>query len=245
VRGVVGVGHDRRVGRGQAVAPLLGVVARAADLEHAGHGLLLEPLPRVARVDPAARGELARRVGPPVAQRGVEAEPVAEIEAEELERPDRRAEHALVERDRGPLRCRARGGSFRRRRSDCVVEHWDASSWVGPRGGRPLPTRGRREVGLTMGGRGSGPRGPRRRGDAESPARVGPARQPAAGATVGAIAGAQALPARGGRPGTPRGRRGRDARPFAELEARAVERRDARCDREAEPAPGALVPSTR
>ena len=137
VRGVVGVGHDRRVGRGQAVAPLLGVVARVVDLEDAGHRLLLEPLPRVARVDPAARGELARRVGPPVAQRGVEAEPVAEVDAEELERPDRRAEHALVERDRGPLRCRARGGSLRRRSRDCVVEHGDTSSWVGPRGGRP------------------------------------------------------------------------------------------------------------
>ena len=98
------VGRALRIGEHVCVllrepeAPRLGGGVRVVDLEEAGNGLLLEPLARVALVDPGGRREPAGRQRPGVAQRAVEAEPPADVDAEELQRADRALEESLDER---------------------------------------------------------------------------------------------------------------------------------------------------
>ena len=72
----------------------LGVV----NLEDAGRGLLLEPLPRIALVHAGGVREATRRERPRVGQRPVEAQPVAEIDAVEIHRAQGRLEEATHER---------------------------------------------------------------------------------------------------------------------------------------------------
>ena len=67
------------------------------DLEYAGHGLLLEPLGGVARGDPRRSSQVADRAPRPLVQGGVQAEPVAQIDAEQLEGAGRRVKYALIE----------------------------------------------------------------------------------------------------------------------------------------------------
>ena len=68
------------------------------DLEDAGRRLLLEPLARIALVHAGRLGEAARRERPRVGQSAVEAEPVAEIDPEEVHSAERRLEEATHER---------------------------------------------------------------------------------------------------------------------------------------------------
>ena len=65
------------------------LVAVGLDLEQATRPLVLEPLPCVPLVDTGGVGELGRRERAPVGKRSVEAEDVAEIDREQIERPDR------------------------------------------------------------------------------------------------------------------------------------------------------------
>ena len=73
--------------------------ARSASstVEDAGDGLLLEPLAGVARVDAGGRGQLGGGRRPGSAQRPVQAEAVAEVDAEQLERAGGGLEQPLVE----------------------------------------------------------------------------------------------------------------------------------------------------
>ena len=116
MRRALGVGEHVRVLGREPEAPRVGGRVRVVDLEEAGDRLLLEPLARVALVDPGRRGELGRRERVGVAQRPVEAEPPAEVDAEELQRADRALEEALDERV-APVRlgaCHRPGRHFRR-----------------------------------------------------------------------------------------------------------------------------------
>ena len=69
----------------QPVAALVRVILLVCDLEHARHRLLLQPLPRVTRVDPRALRELPRRGGSRCGQRRVQAEPRPEVHAQQLD----------------------------------------------------------------------------------------------------------------------------------------------------------------
>ena len=51
-----------------------------------GHGLLLQPFEGVARIDAGARGEVGSRRRATVAQRGVEPQPIPEVDGLELHR---------------------------------------------------------------------------------------------------------------------------------------------------------------
>jgi hypothetical protein len=64
-------------------------------VEHAGDGLLLEPLAGVARRDPGPRGQLGRARGAALGKRPVEPELGAEVDGEQLERAERRGEQPL------------------------------------------------------------------------------------------------------------------------------------------------------
>ena len=70
---------------------------RVLDLEQARHRLLLEPLAGVARRDAGALGQLVRRQRAVALERGVEAELDPEVDGEQLEGAERRAEQALGE----------------------------------------------------------------------------------------------------------------------------------------------------
>jgi hypothetical protein len=98
VRRALRVGEHIRVLLRQPEAPRLGRRVRIIDLDEAGDGLLLEPLARVALVDARCRGEPTGRERPAVAERQVETEPPADVDAEELQRADRALEEALDER---------------------------------------------------------------------------------------------------------------------------------------------------
>jgi hypothetical protein len=91
-----GVGQRLGMAGRQGEAPVL-------DLEDAADGLLLEPLVRVARMDTGRLGQLVRRRRAAPGERAVEAQPIAEIDAVEVERRARRVEQALGERV-APLR---------------------------------------------------------------------------------------------------------------------------------------------
>lgn len=70
----------------------------AIDLEDAGHGLLLEPLARVARIGPGSAGELFRVGRALVGKRSVPAQPITEVDGREVEGRVRGREDALGER---------------------------------------------------------------------------------------------------------------------------------------------------
>jgi hypothetical protein len=57
---------------GQEKAPCCRVVRALGDVEEGARSLLLEPLPRVARVDAGGLGQLARRQRPSLGERPVE-----------------------------------------------------------------------------------------------------------------------------------------------------------------------------
>jgi hypothetical protein len=81
------------------------------DLEQAGHGLLFEPLARVARIGAGAGSELVRRGGAVIRECAVPAEAVAEVDAGDVERRDGSTEDALRERvGGGGHRSSMRGG---------------------------------------------------------------------------------------------------------------------------------------
>ncbi len=83
---------------GKRVPPLVGRGARLLHVEDTARGLLLEPLARVALMDPCGLGQIARCEWAPVGERSVEAEPIAEVDAEEVPCSERRREEALNER---------------------------------------------------------------------------------------------------------------------------------------------------
>jgi hypothetical protein len=68
------------------------------DLEQAADRLLLEPLARVARVGPGPRRELVGRGRPIVGEGPIPAQPIAEIDAGDVEAGDGGREDALGER---------------------------------------------------------------------------------------------------------------------------------------------------
>ena len=69
-----------------------GGFVRVVDLDDARHRLLLEPLPRVARRDARAAGQLGGRHRPRARERLVEAEPDSQLDVRELHRRQARAE---------------------------------------------------------------------------------------------------------------------------------------------------------
>jgi hypothetical protein len=98
VRRVVGVGeHARVVGR-ERVAAGVGRRVGAVNFEQSGDGLLLEPLARVALGDPGSPCHLGVGERAVIGHRAVEAELGAEVDGEQLQRAERRAEQALGER---------------------------------------------------------------------------------------------------------------------------------------------------
>ena len=82
---------------GKRVPPLAGTGVRVVDLEDPAHRLLLEPLPGVPLVDAGRPGELVRRARALLGQCSIEAQPVADVDGEQVERPERRLEEALHE----------------------------------------------------------------------------------------------------------------------------------------------------
>ncbi len=91
----------------EAVAASLRGGRGVVHLEDAACGLLLEPLARVALVRARGGGELAGGQRAPLGERAVEAEAIAQIDAEDIPRPERRLEEPLHERV--PARRRFRG----------------------------------------------------------------------------------------------------------------------------------------
>ena len=86
----------------QAVAarrPVLGRLrsVRLDHLQDVGHGLLLQPLAGVALVDPRPSGELGGRGRPAPGEGAVEAQPVAQADRQEVERPQGRLEQPAGE----------------------------------------------------------------------------------------------------------------------------------------------------
>ena len=79
------------------VAALPGSGPGVVDGEYPGHRLLLEPLPGVALVRSGRLCELGRRRVVPLGERAVEAQPVPEVDREELVRAESRAAEALGE----------------------------------------------------------------------------------------------------------------------------------------------------
>jgi hypothetical protein len=98
VRGVVRLRQHTCVLRGQRVAAMLGGRVGVLDLDKAGDGLLLEPLSRVALGYAAPLAQPGRREPPVLGQGSVKAQLGPEVDREQLERADRRAEQALNER---------------------------------------------------------------------------------------------------------------------------------------------------
>ena len=91
----------------EAVAALVGAAAAVLDLEDAADGLLLQPLADVALVAPAAAASSGGVAGA-AGERGVEPEPVAEVDGVEVVEPEDGLEEALDERI-APVGLGARG----------------------------------------------------------------------------------------------------------------------------------------
>jgi hypothetical protein len=87
----------RACAAGSAKAPGLGRRVSVIDVDHAGDGLLLEPLAGVARRDAGGLGQLARGQRPEFVQRAVQTELRAEVDGAQLQRAERGAEQALGE----------------------------------------------------------------------------------------------------------------------------------------------------
>ena len=79
-------------------APLLLRLLRVVHLHDPGSGLLLEPLPRVARIDAGAVGGLAGRARPVRGQHAVEAQAVPQVDGEHVHRAQGRGGETLHER---------------------------------------------------------------------------------------------------------------------------------------------------
>jgi hypothetical protein len=90
-------------------------LARVVDLEHAGRGLLLEPLARVPLVDLRRPGELGLRHALDAGEHLVEAEPIAEVDRHHVEGAEPRFEQPADER------LRLRGGRVLARRARLLV----------------------------------------------------------------------------------------------------------------------------
>lgn len=114
------LGHEdvRMLGR-QAVPPLVGRPVRLLGDEEAGDGLLLQPLARITLGDARTFGERRRRQRAIRHERGVQAQFLPDVDAEELERLDGRLEQA-----RGQCLFRADG---RTRHGDPSLKHGNGS----------------------------------------------------------------------------------------------------------------------
>ena len=117
VGGVIGIDEDAHVLGRQPVAALGGGPGGVVHRHEPGHRLLLEPLPRVALGDARRGRELRDRQRAPGVERGVEAQALAQVDAEQLHRLDRRLEEAIGERLLRERRCASRhqrAGIFQR-----------------------------------------------------------------------------------------------------------------------------------
>ncbi len=92
------VEQDLVVAGGQREATLVRRRRRIVDLEDPGRGLLLQPLAGVALVDPGRFGQLLGGQRATLGDGRVEPEPMAQVEAAELEGRDRGVEEPLDER---------------------------------------------------------------------------------------------------------------------------------------------------
>ncbi|HVL92599.1 MAG TPA: hypothetical protein VM264_04575 [Acidimicrobiales bacterium] len=93
--GAVGDGERLDVSGRKREAALAGRVVVALHVEDAGHRLLLEPLLRVAAFDARRRSQPVDRHRPRGGQRHVQAQAPTQVDAQQLERPDRRLEEPL------------------------------------------------------------------------------------------------------------------------------------------------------
>jgi hypothetical protein len=82
----------------EQVAAALGLHVPVLDLEDARDGLLLKPLARVALVSARDGGELGSRHFAAVSERSVEAETVADVDAQELQHPNGALKDTLDQR---------------------------------------------------------------------------------------------------------------------------------------------------
>ena len=89
--------QGERVPNRQAVRPLLGARGPVVALDDPGHGLLLQPLPRVARGDAGPFGQLAGADARVVGEHLVQPEADPEVRGEHADRAERLAEQALGE----------------------------------------------------------------------------------------------------------------------------------------------------
>jgi hypothetical protein len=81
-----GIGANADVRLKQRVTAHLGVGGHIIDSEHTGHRLLLQPLAGIPGGDARGIGQLGGGAGAVAAQRVVQAEAVAQIDTEQLER---------------------------------------------------------------------------------------------------------------------------------------------------------------
>ena len=90
--------------RREKEAPPIGFFLLILDGEDPGRRLLLEPLARIPRVDPGRLRQLPGRRRAAVSERTVEAEPIAQVDAKEIEGRDRGLEEPLNKRIAGSSR---------------------------------------------------------------------------------------------------------------------------------------------
>ena len=92
---------------GERKAPLVRLVRVRLEVEDAARSLLLQPFAGVPMVNARSLGELGRCQRSGVGQRSVQTQPVADVDAEQIERLDRAGEELAYERV-SPLlgRCR-------------------------------------------------------------------------------------------------------------------------------------------
>jgi hypothetical protein len=102
------LGQDLLVPRRKKEAPPVGFFVLVLDAEDPGRRLLLEPLARVARMDAGRLRQLAGRRRATVSERAVETEPIAQVDAEEIEGRDRGLEEPLNKRIAGSSRMAGR-----------------------------------------------------------------------------------------------------------------------------------------
>jgi len=91
---------DRR----EKEVPLIRVFLLILDGEDPGRRLLLKPLTRIPRVDPGRLRQLPGRRRAAVSERTVKAEPIAQVDAEQIEGRDSGLEEPLTKRIAGSSR---------------------------------------------------------------------------------------------------------------------------------------------